>query len=250
MPTTSDPHSHADRAASFTRGAAIYAQVRPSYPSEVVSWLVPPGARVLDLGAGTGLLTAPLMAAGHEVVAVDPSSQMLAELCAALPDVEARVGTAEAVPLPDGSVDAVVVGQAWHWFDEPHAAAEIARVLRPGGTLGVCWNNRDERVDWVRQFGGLLHDGDRLQAPGSQAPEFGPSFTTPEDATFRWSQRMPTRNLRDLAASRSYLLTLDHDARERHLLRIDDLVATHPDLAAASEVALPYVTSAYRAVRR
>jgi SAM-dependent methyltransferase len=253
MPTTPDPHSLTDRAASFTQGADVYARVRPSYPADAVSWLVPEASRVLDLAAGTGLLTRRLVEAGHDVVAVDPAAPMLAELSAALPDVDVHVGTAESIPLPDASVDAVVVGQAWHWFDAALASAEIARVLRPGGTLGLCWNDRDERIDWVRRFGGILHDGDRLHVHGSPqhlSPDLGPAFEPLEEATFRWSHHLPTADLRDLAASRSFVLTLGDDDRAELLQQVDDLVVTHPDLAGTTEVAMPYVTAAYRARRR
>ncbi|PFG43811.1 methyltransferase family protein [Isoptericola jiangsuensis] len=253
MSTSPDPHSVSDRAASFTQGAEVYARVRPSYPAEAVSWLVPERSRVLDLAAGTGLLTRPLVDAGHDVVAVDPAPEMLAELATELPHVEAHQGTAESIPLDDDAVDVVVVGQAWHWFDAPRAAAEISRVLRPGGTLALCWNDRDERIDWVRRFGLILHDGDPLRArTGSrhEPPDLGPSFEPPETATFRWLHHLPTDHLRDLAGTRSYLLTLPEDEREALLERVDDLVVTHPDLAGATEVAMPYVTAAYRARRR
>lgn len=252
MSTTPDPQSVSDRAAAFTHGADVYARVRPSYPPEAVAWLVREPSRVLDLGAGTGLLTRGLVAAGHEVVAVDPAAAMLAELEGEVPGVEALLGTAEDIPLPDASVDAVVVGHAWHWFDEPRAAAEVARVLRPGGTLGLCWNDRDERIDWVLRFGQIVHDGDPLRArvagrPGT--PDLGPAFGPAESAEFRWHQHLPTAHLRDLAGTRSFLLTLGEDEREALLGRVDDLVVTHPDLTGA-EVAMPYVTVAYRAQRR
>jgi ubiquinone/menaquinone biosynthesis C-methylase UbiE len=252
MPTTPDPQSVSDRAAAFTHGADVYARVRPSYPSEAVEWLVPaPSSRVLDLAAGTGLLTRGLVDAGHEVVAIDPAAAMLAELEAELPDVQALHGSAEDIPLPDASVDAVVVGHAWHWFDEPRATAEIARVLRPGGTLGLCWNDRDERIDWVRRFGQIVHTGDRLHARVTArpaTPDLGTAFGRPESAEFRWLHHLPTARLRDLAGTRSFLLTLAEDEREALLGRVDDLVVTHPDLAGA-EVAMPYVTAAYRARR-
>ncbi|QAY63136.1 class I SAM-dependent methyltransferase [Xylanimonas allomyrinae] len=247
-----DPHDHATRAASFSRGADVYAAVRPTYPVTAVEFLIPSGARrVLDLAAGTGKLTTSLVARGLDVVAVEPSAPMLAHLTHEFPDVETHVGTAEDIPLDDESVDAVVVGQAWHWFDEAAASAEIARVLRPGGTLGVVWNVRDTSADWVARFGEILHRGDRLEPIDEHGvPTLGALFDAPEHRTFTWSDDVATASLRPLAASRSYLLTLPEAQREDLLAAVDDLVATHPDLAGRTTVPLPYVTDAYRGRRR
>jgi SAM-dependent methyltransferase len=254
MPSTPDPQSHSDRAASFSTGADVYARVRPTYPTEAVDWMVPHHAvRVLDLAAGTGLLARRLTDRGHDVVAVDASRPMLDELAATLPDVETHLGTAEEIPLPDASVDAVTVGQAWHWFDPPRAAAELARVLRPGGTLAVVWNDRDERIDWVCRFGEILHAGDSLAPDSDQSthpPALGAAFDDAEVEEFRWLHRLATEDLRTLAGTRSYLLTLPAEEREQVLQRVDDLVVTHPDLAGTREIAMPYVTTAYRARRR
>jgi len=254
-PSAHDPHDHADRAASFDRDADVYAQVRPSYPREAVEWLLPAGARrVLDLAAGTGKLAEVVVAAapGADVVAVDPSLPMLGELAARLPGVSTHQGTAERIPLPDASLDAVLVGQAWHWFDADAAAAEVARVLRPGGTLGVVWNDRDAEVDWVARFGEILHRGDRLEpTEGHVAPAgIGDGFTAVEAATFRWTDRLPAGSLRVLAGTRSYLLMLPDDERAALLADVDALEATHPALAGRAEIDLPYVTSAHRARRR
>lgn len=251
MPSTPDPQSPSDRSTSFSSGADVYARVRPTYPADAVDWMVPPAAaQALDLGAGTGLLTRRLVERGLDVVAVDASRPMLDELTTALPDVTTHVGTAEDLPLPDASVDAVVVGQAWHWFDEARASTEIARVLRPGGTLAVVWNVRDERIDWVGRFGEILHTGDQLQrAQSAGAPALGDAFGEVEVAEFRWLHHLPTDDLRALAGSRSYLLTLPAPERDQLLQRVDDLVVTHPDLAGTQEIAMPYVTTAYRARR-
>ncbi|MCK9795981.1 class I SAM-dependent methyltransferase [Isoptericola sp. 4D.3] len=258
-PTRPDPHAHADRAASFDRDADVYAQVRPGYPDEAVEWLLPAGARhVLDLAAGTGKLTeAALVVLGRrdpaaDVVAVDPSESMLDQLSARFAGVAAHRGTAESIPLPGASLDAVVVGQAWHWFDAEAAAAEIARVLRPGGSLGVVWNVRDTSEDWVARFGEILHRGDALEPVEAEprGPELGAAFDTVEARTFRWADRLPAAALRTLAGTRSYLLTLPDAERAERLDEVDALVETHPVLAGRSEVRLPYVTHAFRAVRR
>ena len=122
-------------ASSFGMAAVAYAEHRPDYAQAAVRWAVEqaPGPRVLDLGAGTGKLTATLVAAGVETTAVEPDPAMLTELRRALPGVRALPGSAEAIPLPEASVDAVVAGNAMHWFDMDIAGPEIARVLVPGG---------------------------------------------------------------------------------------------------------------------
>ncbi|MDM7832445.1 class I SAM-dependent methyltransferase [Cellulomonas edaphi] len=242
--------SPSERAGSFDRGAAHYAASRPDYPAEAVAWAVPQVARdVLDLAAGTGKLTASLVARGLDVVAVEPSDAMRAQLSAALPRVRALAGTAEATGLADSSVDAVTVGQAWHWFDPSAAAAEIARVLRPGGRLTVLWNVRDETEPWVGAFTELVHRGDPLPTHFEE-PVLGPAFTSPEAARFPWTQSFRPADLRALAASRSFLLMMAPDEREARLAEVDRLAATHPDLAGRDVVDLPYVTYAWRATRR
>ena len=145
---------HGDRvrhATSFGVAAVAYAEHRPDYAHPAVRWALgpAPGSRVLDLGAGTGKLTATLVAAGLETTAVEPDRAMLSELHRFLPDVRALPGSAESIPLPDASVDAVVAGNAMHWFDMDVAGPEIARVLVPRGVLCGLWNVLDDRVDWV-----------------------------------------------------------------------------------------------------
>lgn len=152
-----------EMARSFGAQAGAYERGRPTYPVEAVAWLldgVGDAARVADVGAGTGKLTAVvshLMAErGGEIIAVDPDAAMLDTLRATLPGTETLVGTAEHVNLPDESVDAVVLGQAWHWVDPVAASAELGRILKPGGTLGLIWNSRDESVQWVARLGGIM----------------------------------------------------------------------------------------------
>ena len=132
------------RALSFGSAAAEYAAARPSYPAEAVRWAIGDARRVLDLGAGTGKLTQVVLALGLEAVAVEPDDAMRALIPA-----ESYAGTAEEIPLPDASVDAIVVGQAFHWFDPVRAIPEMVRVLRSGGRIGLFWNLYDDRVAWV-----------------------------------------------------------------------------------------------------
>ena len=237
----------ADRAASFARGVGAYDATRPSYPDDAIRWSVPADAHdVLDLAAGTGKLTARLVALGLHVIAVEPSEPMRAQLSAVLPGVQAYAGTAEATGLPDACVDAVTIAQAWHWVDPPRAAAELARVLRPGGQVAPIWNVRDEAVDWVARWTEIVHRGDSLDTSYGN-PALGDAFTEPEHATFHWTDRLRAADLRTLAASRSHLLLLPDADRDALLDAIDELVATHPDLRGRDVIDVPYRTECYRA---
>lgn len=167
VPTPVPPDQSA-RARSFGAAAADYHRARTGYTEDDVAWALDLSAgrtaarlRVLDLAAGTGRLTLALLAAGvgaggavGTVYVVEPDPGMRAEFARQVPPGLVRLhdGTAEAIPLPDASVDAVVVGSAFHWFDPSRALPEIARVLRPGGTLTALWTQPDEEVDWVRAY--------------------------------------------------------------------------------------------------
>lgn len=150
-------------ARSFGSVAEQYERARPEYADEAVDWLVAeldlePGSRVLDLAAGTGKLTRQLVRRGLDVIAVEPSDEMRAVLERVVPEAEALAGAAEAIPLPDGSVDAVTVGQAFHWFEPKEAFAEMRRVLRPGGGIALLWNRWDEEDPILSQVDALLRD--------------------------------------------------------------------------------------------
>ena len=237
--------SRHDRSLSFGSAAAAYERGRPSYPPEAIDWLLPHTAqKVLDLGAGTGKLTTRLVERGLEVVAVDPISEMLELLRASLPETRALLGTAEEIPLEDNSVDAVLVAQAWHWVDPERAIPEIARVLRPGGRLGLVWNTRDERLGWVRELGQIIgSDGDRgrfdvtLPAP----------FDEPQRHQIEWTNYLTPQALIDLVASRSYCITSPTEVRAKTLDDVRELLATHPALANSTGLAFPYVTVCIRA---
>jgi SAM-dependent methyltransferase len=237
--------SQRDRSLSFGSEAAAYERGRPSYPPEAIDWLLPPGARdVLDLGAGTGKLTTRLVERGLDVVAVDPIAEMLELLSSALPDTPALLGTAEQIPLPDNSVDAVLVAQAWHWFDPERAVAEVARVLRPGGRLGLVWNTRDERLGWVKDLGRIIgHEND----PFTEEVSLPEPFTDVARRHVEWTSYLTPQALIDLVASRSYCITSPAEVRTRTLDQVRELLATHPALANSSGLALPYITVCIRA---
>lgn len=231
-----------ERAGSFGAAADVYDRSRPTYPVEAVRWALPEGAqRVLDLGAGTGKLTTVLLDLGLDVVAVEPSEPMRERIP---PRAEVLEGSAESLPLEDGSVDAVLVGQAFHWFDADPALAEIARVLRPGGTIGLLWNVMDDSVDWVKEVTRLWQAEDLVSHMDGQPPFTGhPAFADPTQDEFEHIQSLDVDLLVDRVASSSVLVTMPEEERLKVLARVRELA---PD---DEPFDLPYVTDAWRAVR-
>jgi SAM-dependent methyltransferase len=237
-----DDQQWKDRASSFGAAADVYERSRPTYPVDAVRAVLPvDAARVLDLGAGTGKLTGVLLDLGLDVVAVEPDEQMRKRLPAR---AEVVAGTAEDLPLEDASVDAVLVGHAFHWFDAEPALREMVRVLRPGGTLGLLWNVRDESVDWVRTVGDLW--GSDGSATFEQEPPFAPvaGLTAPRREVFEHRQSMDTDQLLDLAASRSAVITMPPDERDEVLAQVR---ATAPE---DEPFDLPYRTIVWRSERQ
>jgi SAM-dependent methyltransferase len=241
--------------------AAAYAEHRPGYPVAAVRWCVAPvgrdirSLRVLDLGAGTGKLTALLVELGAEVTAVEPDPAMREELARGLPSVRALAGSAEQIPLPDASVDAVLCGQSLHWFNLSAALPEIARVLVAGGTLGALWNSDDDRVPWVA---GLQDAAGGAASPSlsrrrSEAASFGPQqfgvalFTPTERAEFANAQALTAATLVELIGTHSQLIVMEPEERARTLASVRDYLASRQETA-AGPFELPMVTSVIRAV--
>lgn len=242
-----------EQATSFGGQAGSYEVGRPEYPFEAVAWMLdraPAGARrIADVGAGTGKLTRALVAGeGAEVVAVDPDPAMLAALRDAVPGVPTFVGTAERLPLPDASVDAVVLGQAWHWVDPVVASAEIGRVVRPGGVLGLVWNLRDERVDWVRRLTDIMHGSNAEIMLAAGDPVVVAPFGGLEQERWEWVRPVTREVMHRMASSRSYVITAD-DAEKARIRRDMDALFDELGLHDDATIELPYVTRAFRAVR-
>jgi ubiquinone/menaquinone biosynthesis C-methylase UbiE len=242
-----------DQARSFDRVAGAYQRARPSYPLEAVEWALEaaPGRRVVDLAAGTGKLTEVLVAAGADVVAIEPLANMRAELERALPSVRALEGTAERIPLPDRSADALFVGQAFHWFEEGPALAEMARVLVPGGALGLVWNLRDDRVPWVAELTRvMLGAGDVLtESHGVARPFESDLFTAVEGREFPNAEEFDRSRLREWASSTSRIAVLPPAERERVLDDVVRFADEHPALADRRTFDMPFVAVVARAVR-
>ena len=247
------------KAQAFDSAAPDYVRGRPDYPPELLGWLTGPmgisaDTRVVDLAAGTGKFTRLLVKTGARVIAVEPVAGMRRALHDALPQVEALEGTATSMPLGDGIAAAVLSAQAFHWFANEDALAEIARVLEPGGRLGLVWNVRDDRVPWVARIGAIL---DSLEAD------------TPRHATGEWRRLFPSRHFGPLhetvfshahtgdpedviiarVKSISFIAALPPDELARFETQVRAVIAGDPDLRGAREVTFPYVTRAYWAER-
>lgn len=242
--TRTDAHAR-----SFGAVADDYERGRPGYPATIAAWLVPEDARrVVDLGAGTGKFTRTLVPLAAEVVAVEPDPGMRARFADALPEVPVLDGSGEHLPLEDGSVDAVLVAQAWHWVDVDAASREVARVLRPGGVLGLVWNLRDETVPWVAALGDAMTTG-QGHPETALRPVVAAPFAGLEHHAVDWVHEQSRADVVAMVASRSYVSTLPPDERDAVLRRVTDLLDTHPALRGRDTVPVPYTAHAFRATR-
>ncbi|GAA1992939.1 class I SAM-dependent methyltransferase [Microbacterium pumilum] len=246
--------SREEMSKSFGSNASVYEAGRPGYPTAAVQWLLDPvhrdgrALRVADAGAGTGKLTRVAVELGAEVVAIDPDAAMLAELRTHVHGVPTFVGSAERMPLPDASVDALLFGQAWHWVDAVAASAEAGRVLRSGGVLGLVWNIRDESVPWVHRLTEIMHGSHAEEMLADGDPAVRDPFDGVEARVWRWSRPMTRDALLAMARSRSYVITAAPDDRDRIESGLADLF-DEIGAVGSEPVTLPYVTRAYRTIR-
>lgn len=226
-------------ALGFEAGAAAYELARPGYPEEAIAVLVAmlgiaSGVRVLDLAAGTGKLTRRLIDLGADVTAVEPVAGMRRELEQAVPGVASLDGTAEAIPLPDASVDVVTVAQAFHWFDAPAALNEIARVLKPGGGLAILWNERDESTPWVAEMSRIIRWHERTvsryqHVAWAEIVAASGHFTPVLEEQVPWEQPLTRDLLADRVRSISYIAAMPEPERERQAADVVALVNRLPE---------------------
>jgi SAM-dependent methyltransferase len=232
----------------FTRQADAYERGRPTYPPAATAWLVEqlglaPGRTVVDVGAGTGKLTRAIVPSGATVIAVEPVAAMRAVLERELPAVQAVEGTAESLPLGDGVADAIVVGQAFHWFDATAALAEFHRVLNGHGRLGLVWNARDRRQELQRAIDEItepLRGDTPSQAGGGWRPALERSrlFEPAGELRVPWLLEVEPETVVDRIGSISFIAAMDERPRAEVLDRVRDLAAEHPEPWA-------YVTQVY-----
>ncbi|MDO3647970.1 class I SAM-dependent methyltransferase [Nocardia mangyaensis] len=245
----------AQRAQSFGTQAAVYAEHRPGYAAASIRWALEPlgdkdSPVILDLGAGTGKLTEGLLAVGAEVIAVEPDDAMRAELVRRFPGVTALSGAAEEIPLPDRSVDAVVAGQAFHWFDQARAFPEIARVLRAGGVFAAFWNRDDERVAWVVGLEQVVRtDASFTPTKGSIRRLAHPLFTEFEHAEFDHTHRRTAESLTATIGTHSHTVVIPPAQRAELLDRTLAYLRRTPETA-RGEFDFPLRTDVLRATRR
>jgi SAM-dependent methyltransferase len=246
---------------SFGAVADDYDRLRSGPSPDALDWLLPRDATdVLEIGAGTGILTRLLAERVGHVTAVEPDERMRAVLAASEPRVEVLAGQAEEIPAASSSVDVVIAQSAWHWVDESRAIPEVARVLRPGGRLSLVWTGPDRSVDWMRSLwaGGIIfspeekndEDGRRKRRHLVSVEVGGESpFLQPETKLFQWTRPMSKADLVALSATYSAVITMDDDARRSHLEGMTRFLDEYEDFAGLDTVDVPMRSYCWQATK-
>lgn len=255
----------------FDRAAEAYERARPGYPAPAVRYLARAlrlgrGRTVVELASGTGKFTRALRPTGAAIVAVEPTAGMRRVFARATPEVAVVAGTAEAIPFPNGFADAVVVAQAFHWFRPRPAVAEIARVLRPGGGLGIVWNNRDVSTPLARRLSAILSryrgtTPDTPRAADRRSRRDGEPWLAVFDRrdgpfgplrhrVFRHRQRLTPAGVVDRVLSVSIIAVLPAAERREVTREIRRFLAEDPTVRGRAALELPYTTDVYWTHRR
>jgi SAM-dependent methyltransferase len=233
---------------SFELVADVYERARPGYPAEAVAWVaeqleLTKGRTVLDLGAGTGKLTRDLVETGADVIAIEPGDAMLEQLEQSVVGTRVLRGGAEAIPLPDASVDAITIGQAFHWFRHEEAVPELHRVLRPHGGVALLWNSREGEAPLQKEVGELIAPWvkrDR-QAPDSwKKLRLGGLFGPVEEREFEFVDELDEDALAERIASISFIAAAPEAARRELDVAVREVVRRR-----GGRVDFPYVTAVY-----
>jgi SAM-dependent methyltransferase len=250
--------SRAERAMSFGAIAEDYDRLRPGPAAAAVDWLLPAGTAgrppvVVDLGAGTGLLSRALASRGARVVAVEPDERMRAVLAARSPGVRAVAGRGEQIPLPDASADGVCVSSAWHWMDPELAVPEITRVLRDGGRFGVIWTSRDRESTWIdgpSERSGLSNERGQAGPRNGRHEVALPDGVPLRDAamaSFPFTRLMDAETLIEWLGTYSRVITASEQDRAVYFARVRVVLAEH--FPGAAEIDVPMLSLCWRADR-
>jgi SAM-dependent methyltransferase len=235
-----------ERATSFGTDVGAYELGRPEYDDDHVAWMLDGvDGPVLDLGAGSGKLSRAVARAGFAVIAVDPDAAMLARNDAA----QTQVGSADAIPLPDHSVAAVTVGQAWHWFDPATAGPEIARVLRPAGRLGLIWNTRDTSDPFVAELAAIIGPSPAEQMVADDSVLDLPGFTAFERDQRQRMRMMTPAEIEAMVTSRSWYILAEPEQQAEVLAGVRNLIATHRHSRGRERFEYALHSTVYRADR-
>lgn len=245
-------------AGGFSSAAATYARIRPSYARPaigIIKEMCPPDGLVVDLAAGTGILTGQLTRAGLRTLAVEPLGAMATQLGLGLPTVPVVLGVAEALPVASGAVDVLTVGQAFHWFDPGPALAEAARVLRGDGVLALVWNARDAATPWVDELTRLVEERtggrpyeDHRERPWAEVVSAAGGFTDLEERRFPNPVPTTVEGVIDRLRSTSFVAALGERSRDSVLDAARRLLAGHPELDGTFDY--PHETVLYTCRRR
>ena len=240
----------------FGTAAKLYQEVRPTYPAEIQVWLkqqlqLNAEHHVLDLGTGTGKFIPYLQAVTKHIIAADPIQAMLNELQQKFPDVKTVETVSEDLPFGDEQFDAVVCAQSFHWFANPTALAEIHRVLKPHGQLGLIWNQRDCGVPWVNALAELIAPLEK-DTPRFHRKAWKKVFEDQALFAMVKTEQLQHQHIGTVEQvvskrllSTSFIAALPQDQQQQLKQQFEQIVFEHTGLTANQEICFPYQTFAY-----